>query len=136
MHLAVEPSPTLQPKDSTLHFRQDSILHYYPSVVMYNLESCSIYTIPWSMDHGYISKVTLHYKNEGRQPYDSFTIFALYTNKTWSLYIEFDQNLGFKPQNLPWGTPHPISPEHKHRESPSSHFDGVEIFLQRPPNSI
>jgi len=56
-----------------------------------------------------------HYNNkiEGRQPYDSFTSYALCTHKMWSLYIEgtiFDQNLGSKPQNFLWGILRPTGP--------------------------
>lgn len=50
---------------------------------------------------------TLHYKIEGGQPYDSFTSYVLRTHKKQSLYIGvtiFDQNLGSKPQNFPWGS--------------------------------
>ena len=50
-------------------------------------------------------------------------------------YNIFDQNLGFEPQNMPWGgIPRPTGPQHKHRDFPSSHFVGTTIFAQNPSN--
>lgn len=81
---------------------------------------------------------TLHYKIKGRQTYYPFTSYALCTHKIQNLYIKVticDQSLGSKLQNFPWGIPHPIVAQHKHRDSPSSHSIGAKIFERRPPNS-
>jgi len=68
-----------------------------------------------------------------------FNNYALHGLGLRSLYIgiiTLDQNFDSKPQNFPWGIPRPIGPQHKHHESPSSHFAGADILQWRPPSSI
>ena len=61
------------------------------------------------MVHGrWVELYSLHCikKIDGGQPYESFTSYALRAHKMRSLCIgvtTFDQNLGSKPQNFPWG---------------------------------
>ena len=55
----------------------------------------------WTM--GRSIKPTLHYKTKGGQPCDSIMTLRSAPTIRGAFTKGFGQNLGFKPQNLPWG---------------------------------
>jgi len=121
----------LRPKLRLLFQRYDSILLH---VVSPYLLRASLYLDNPMVHRPWVDllQLTLHYQNKGGQSYDSLTTTWSTTTKcgVFTLGLQkLDQNMGFKPQNFPWGIPHPTGPQHKHHESPSSHSVGAEILV-------
>ena len=75
-----------------------------------HLEPRSIYTIPWSADHGQVYQGDFTLQKQGRKTLWLYYDFALRTHKSLSLYNGLGQNLVFKPQNMAWGDSMPNIP--------------------------
>ena len=104
-------------QNQTLHFRAlshiSSLFHLILILLSNYLQFHSIYTIPRSMDHGQ-ADVTLHYITTLRadNPMIQYTFHTPHPQFAKSYNI-FDQNLGFKPQDMLWGDSMPKRPPTK-----------------------
>jgi len=80
-------------------------------------------------------KLTLHYRYEGGQPYESITTSRSATTNRRFFIMDLVKNWALSPKTCLGQIPRPTGPQQKHRDSPSGHYIGANIFTWRPPNS-
>jgi len=82
---------------------------------------------------------TLRLKNKDREPCESLTSThsATTIRGVFTLWL---QNLtkiwAFSPKTILGGISQPTGPQHKHCDSPTSQYAGMEILEQRTPSSV